>query len=300
MSFLCSLAVMILASLLLGSLCRRVGVPPLLAMLLVGVVTGPSVLGLLSPSLLAISEPLRSFALVVILARAGLSLDVSDLRAVGRPAILLSFLPASFEILGYMIFAPMFLSLTVAESALAGAVMGAVSPAVVVPRMLRLREEGYGVDKKIPQTITAGASCDDVFVIALFSALLTTAETGTFDASVILRVPVSVLLGIGGGILLGGLLTLLFTRVSVRDTEKVLIFLSVAFLLLTLEDAISSAVPFSALLSVISVGILMNRRAPTCAKRLSARFEKLWVFAEILLFALVGAEVNLSYAVSSG
>ncbi len=300
MSFLSSVAVLILCSLLLGSVFRRLHLPPLIGMLLCGILTGPYVLNLLAPDLLAISSDLRQFALIVILTRAGLSLDLSDLRRVGRPAILLCFLPACFEIAGYVLFARLFLGLSAAEGALMGAVIAAVSPAVVVPRMLRLQAEGYGTDKGIPQMITAGASCDDVFVIVLFTALLAMNRTGEFDFSILWRVPASILTGIAVGALLGVLFSLLFRKIAVRDTVKLLLFLSVSFLLIGLETLISETVPFSGLLAVISLGVAFRFRDKARAEHLSARFGKLWVFAEMLLFVLVGAQVDLSHAVSFG
>lgn len=300
MSFLTSLAIISLSALLLGSLFRKIKLPPLIGMLLVGIVLGPYVLDLISPSILNISSDLRQLALIIILTRAGLSLKLGDLKKVGRPAILLCFLPATFEIVGYIAFAPLLLGLSIKESALAGAVMGAVSPAVVVPRMLKLKEEGYGTNKSIPQMITAGASCDDVFVIVLFTALLTSVSAGSFDLNIIWQIPVSIVLGIAVGCLFGWLFSLFFKRFGVRDTVKIIILLSVSLLFVALENLIKKYVPFSGLLAVISLGVIFNMKSEERAKRLSVRYEKLWVFAEIILFVLVGAEVDLSYAVSCG
>jgi len=300
MSFLTSVAIITLSALLLGAVFGKLRLPPLIGMLLVGIITGPYVLDLLAPELLAVSPDLRSFALIVILTRAGLSLDLADLKKVGRPAVLLCFVPACFEIVGYVIFAHLFLGISFAEAALMGSVMAAVSPAVVVPRMLRLREEGYGVKKGIPQMITAGASCDDVFVIVLFTALLGMNQSGSFSFSFLWRVPVSIVLGIAAGVLVGWLFSLLFSHIKVRDTAKLLIFLSVSFLLVALENTISDVVPFSGLLGVISLGVMFRFRERERAGRLSVRFNKLWVFAEILLFVLVGAQTDVSYAAGAG
>lgn len=300
MSFLTSIAIILLSALLLGSLFRKIKLPPLIGMLLVGIVLSPHVLNLISPGILNISSDLRQFALIIILTRAGLSLKIDDLKKVGRPAILLCFLPATFEIVGYVAFAPLILGLSIQESALMGAVMGAVSPAVVVPRMLKLKEEGYGTNKSIPQMITAGASCDDVFVIVLFTALLTTVSVGGFDFNVIWQIPVSIVLGITMGVFCGWLLSLFFKRFKVRDTVKIIILLSVSFLFVALENLIKKYVPFSGLLAVISLGIMFNMKSEERASRLSIRYEKLWVFAEIILFVLVGAEVDVSYVLSDG
>lgn len=300
MSFLTSLAIILLFALLLGSLFRKIKLPPLIGMLLVGIVLSPHILNLISTDILNISSDLRQLALIIILTRAGLSLKISDLKKVGSSAILLCFLPATFEIIGYIIFAPLLLDLSVQESALAGAVMGAVSPAVVVPRMLKLKEEGYGTNKSIPQMIIAGSSCDDVFVIVLFTALLTTVSVGGFDFNIIWQIPVSIVLGIVSGILCGLLFAVFFKRFKIRNTVKIIILLSISFLLIALENSIKQYVPFSGLLAVISLGIIFNMKSEERAKKLSARYEKLWVFAEIILFVLVGAEVDISYAVSCG
>ena len=299
MSFLTSLAVIFLSALLLSSLFRKIKLPPLIGMLLVGILLSPHVLNLISPNILSISSDLRQFALIIILTRAGLSLRLDELKKVGRPAILLCFLPATFEIVGYIAFAPLILGLSIQESALTGAVMGAVSPAVVVPRMLKLGKEGYGRDKSIPQMITAGASCDDVFVIVLFTALLTTVSVGGFDFNILWKIPLSIVLGISFGVIFGWLFSLFFKRFKVRDTVKIIIFLSFSFLFVALENLIKEYVPFSGLLAVISLGIMFNMKSEERASRLSVRYEKLWVFAEIILFVLVGAEVDVSYALSS-
>ena len=299
MSFLTSISIILLSALLIGTVFRKLNLPPLIGMLLVGIVLSPHVLNLISPDILNISSDLRRFALIIILTRAGLSLKTDDLKKVGRPAILLCFLPAAFEIIGYIVVAPLILNLSVSESALTGAVMGAVSPAVVVPRMLKLKEEGYGTDKSIPQMITAGASCDDVFVIVLFTALLTTVSTGAFDFNIIWKIPVSVILGIFFGALLGILLSVGFRLFKIRDTIKIIIMLSVSFLLIALEDSIKQNTPFSGLLAVISLGVMLNIKSEETAKHLSVRYEKLWVFAEIILFVLVGAEADISYAMSN-
>lgn len=300
MSFLSSIALLTLCALVLGQILRRLRIPPLVGMLLVGILTGPYALNLLSPALLSLSAELRRFALIVILVRAGLSLNFSDLKRVGRPAILLCFVPASLEILGYTLLAHPLAGLSPAEGALMGAVMGAVSPAVIVPRMLRLKEEGCGVGKGIPQMITAGASCDDVFVLVLFSAFLAMNQTGELDFSILWRIPASILSGIAVGLLTGLLFSLLFRHVSVRDTVKLLLFLSVSFLLTALEDALSDILPFSGLLAVLAMGMQFRCLETARASRLSERFGKLWVFAEILLFVLVGAQADPSYILTSG
>lgn len=300
MSFLTSIAVILLSAFVLGSIFRKIKLPPLIGFLLIGILLGPHVLNLVSGDILNISSDLRQFALIIILTRAGLSLRIEELKKVGRPALLLCFLPATFEIMGYISFAPLLLGLSLSESALMGTVMAAVSPAVVVPHMLKLKEEGYGTNKMVPQMITAGSSCDDVFVIVLFTALLQTVEVGGFDFNILWKIPVSILSGIALGVLLGWLFSLFFKRFHIRDTMKIIILLSISFLFVALENLIKDYVPFSGLLAVISLGLMFNMKSEEQAKRLSIRYEKLWVFAEIILFVLVGTEVDTSYVLSGG
>ena len=300
MSFLTSLAIILLSALLLGSLFRKIKLPPLIGMLLVGIVLSPHVLNLISGDILNISSDLRQLALIIILTRAGLSLKTDDLKKAGRPAILLCFLPATFEIIGYVVLAPLVLGLSVQESALMGAVMGAVSPAVVVPRMLKLKQQSYGANKSIPQMIIAGSSCDDVFVIILFTALLTTLSDGSFDFNIIWKIPVSIVSGVIFGLFWGYIFSIFFKRFKIRDTVKIIILLSVSFLFVALENLIKEYVPFSGLLAIISLGLIFNMKSEEQASRLSVRYEKLWVFAEIILFVLVGTEVDISYVLSDG
>lgn len=297
MDFLTSLAVICLCALLLGSICNKIKLPPLLGMLIVGIVLGPYVLNAIDPTILSVSSDLRELALIIILTRAGLNLDLKDLKKNGVSALLLCFVPACFEIAAYVLFATTILSMQVIDSAILGCVMAAVSPAVVVPRMLRLKENGYGADKGIPDMIMTGASADDVFVIVLFTAFTSMSEGAGFSWSVLWRVPVSILLGIAAGIAVGALFVLFVKKVHLRDSIKVIVILSVACLFVALENAIESVVPFSGLLAVISFGACVFARHKVCAVRLSSKFSKLWIFAEILLFVLVGAEVNIDYAV---
>ncbi len=263
---------------------------------------GPCVLNLLSPSLLGISADLRQLALVIILTRAGLSLELEDLRRAGRPAVLLCFVPASFEVLGMVLLAPRLLGVDVLDAAIMGAVVGAVSPAVIVPRMLRLMEEGYGADKGIPQMILAGASVDDVFVIVLFTSFTGMAQGGSFSPAALAGVPVSIVLGgaAGLGLGLGYVLAKCFTRFHLRDSAKVVVLLALAFLLVALEDAAEGVVPFSGLLAVLGTGLGLRRWRRPAAERLTAKFGKLWVAAEVMLFVLVGAEVDIGYAAAAG
>ena len=295
-----SLALVFLGGLLAGEVFRRLRLPPLLGMLLVGIAFGPYALGLLDDSLLAISADLRKIALIIILTRAGLSLDIGDLRKVGRSAVLLCFVPATFEIVGTVIFAPRLLGVTVLEAAIIGSVIAAVSPAVVVPRMLRLMDEGYGAKQGIPQMILAGASVDDVYVIVLFSSFTSLASGGTLSPLDFVRIPTSLVLGIAAGVLCGLALAWWFSHVHMRDSIKVVIFLALSLVLVTIEDHCTGIIGFSGLLAVMSMGIMLGRRIPVVSKRLSAKYDRLWVGAELLLFVLVGAMVNVAYVAYAG
>lgn len=295
-----SLGIMLLSALLAASLCKKLRLPPLIGMLAVGIAIGPYALDLIDGSILDISPELRKIALIIILTRAGLSLDLAALKRVGRPAILMCFVPACFEILGMALLAPLFLHIRLMEALILGAVIGAVSPAVIVPKMLKLSEEGYGTDKGIPQLLLAGASVDDVFVIVMFSTFTGLEKNGTFSAFSLATIPVSVMLGVAAGLGIGWLLGKLFEKVHIRDTEKLLLFLCAAFFLTAFEDTFGEKVPFSALIAVMSIGIAVQKIRPMAAERLSARFNKLWVAAEIFLFVLVGACVNLPYAAKAG
>ena len=295
---LTSIAYVLLLGLGLGALARLVRLPPLVGMLAAGILLGPCVLKLLSPDLLNISADLRQLALIIILTRAGLSLEIDDLRRAGRPAVLMCFLPASFEVLGMVVLAPRLLGVSVLDAAIMGAVVGAVSPAVIVPRMLKLMSEGYGTQKGIPQMILAGASVDDVFVIVLFTSFTSMAQGGSFSVSALAGVPVSIVLGAAFGLVVGFLLAKFFEKLHMRDSVKVVLLLSVAFLLVALEDVIP--VPFSGLLAVLGMGLGLRRWRLPVAERLTAKFGKLWVWAEVMLFVLVGAEVDLKYAAAAG
>lgn len=297
---LTSLALIFLFGLIFGALFQKLRLPPLLGMLIVGIVLGPYALNWLDDSLLSISADLRQIALIIILTRAGLNLNISDLKKVGRPAILMCFLPACFEILGMLVLAPPLLHISYLDAAIMGAVVGAVSPAVIVPKMLRLMDEGYGTKKSIPQLILAGASVDDVFVIVLFSSFTGLAKGESLSPWRFAEIPVSILLGILLGAALGLLLAFFFQKVHVRDSVKVLLLLSFSFLLVALEDALEGIVPISGLIAVMSLGIALQRKRDIVARRLSLKFSKLWVAAELLLFVLVGATVDLHYAYAAG
>ncbi|MGB4588597.1 MAG: cation:proton antiporter [Clostridiaceae bacterium] len=290
---LLSLALILIIGFSLSGILNRFKIPGLIGIIFTGILLGPYVLNLISPEILAISTDLREIALIVILLRAGLSLDIKDLKKVGRPALLLSFVPATFEILAVTLLAPMLLHITTLEAAIMGAVLGAVSPAVVVPRMLHLMESGYGKKKKIPQMIMAGASVDDIYVIVLFTAFLKMYGGEGFKASSILSVPVSVVSGLVLGAVSGIIIVWVFKHLHMRDTVKVLIILSTSFLFMTVEDLLSKVIPISGLLAVIALGAVILKQYEPLAKRLVGKFSKIWVGFEILLFVLVGAAVDV-------
>lgn len=297
---LTSIAIILLFGLLVGWLFSKMKLPSLLGMIIVGIVLSPHCLNLVDDSILTISGDLRQIALVIILTRAGLSLNFSDLKKVGRPAILMCFVPACIEMVGTIIFAPLLLNVSILDAAIIGSVMAAVSPAVVVPRMIKLIEDGYGTDKSIPQLILAGASVDDVFVIVVFTALTTLASTGEVSAISFIQIPISILLGVLLGGVVGTILVCFFRRFHIRDSVKVLIILSVSFLLLELQNKLEGIVPVSGLLAIMSVGIIINQKYDVLAKRLSVKYNKLWLGAEIFLFVLVGIAVDLKYAKVAG
>lgn len=303
---LTSLAFIFLAGLFMAAVCQQLKLPRIIGMLLTGIVLGPYALDLLDPSILSISADLRQMALIIILLKAGLSLDLSDLKKVGRPAILMSFVPASFEILAFVLFAPGILGVTRMEAAVMGAVLGAVSPAVVVPRMVQLMESRYGTEKSIPQLILAGASCDDIFVIVLFTTFTGMAQGGSANWSDFVNIPVSIILGIALGALAGWFMSLFFEtayahRHCVRNSTKVVILLGISFLLIAAENWLKGHVSVSGLLAVVSMACVLKLRSTAfVSKRLSEKFGKLWIAAEIILFVLVGAAVDIRYTLGAG
>ena len=297
---LTSLALIFLLGLLCGALFNKFRLPSLLGMILTGIILSPYALNVLDESILSISADLRRFALVIILTRAGLSLNIKDLKKVGRPAILMCFIPALFEILGVILIAPRLMGVTILEAAIMGSVIAAVSPAVIVPRMIRLTEEGYGTQRSIPQLILAGASVDDVFVIVVFTALTALATGGEVSSLDFIQIPISIVVGILVGAIIGVALIKFFKIFHIRDSAKILIILSLSFLLLELETRLTGILPMSGLLAIMSMGIAINQFYTPLATRLAVKYNKLWVAAEVILFVLVGATVDLRFVVSAG
>ena len=292
---LLSIALILIVGMSMGCICKKVKLPGLLGMLITGIVLGPYVLNMLDESILGISAELRKIALIIILTRAGLGLDLSGLKKIGRPAVLMCFVPASFEMIGMILLAPKIMGMTVLEAAIMGAVLAAVSPAVVVPRMVRLMDEGYGTEKGIPQLILAGASVDDVYVIVLFSTFTGMMQGKGASFVSFINIPVSIFLGIAIGFVIGAGLAFYFAKVHIRDTQKVLIILSISFMLVVAEDSLATPITFSALIAVMFIGIGLRKKRENVAERLSVKYGKLWIAAEVFLFVLVGATVNIQY-----
>ena len=303
---LTSLSLIFLVGLAMGAICQKLKLPRIIGMLATGIVLGPYVLDLLDPSILSISSDLRKMALIIILLKAGLSLNLEDLKKVGRPAIMMSFVPASFEIVGYLLFAPAILGITRVEAAVMGSVLAAVSPAVVVPRMVQLMETKYGTEKAIPQMIMAGASCDDIFVVVLFTTFLSMAQGGSADIKAFANIPVSIILGIILGAIVGYLLYLFFETAYakkhyVRNSMKVIIVLGFSFLLIAIEGWLEGKIAVSGLLAVVSMACVLKMKCTAfVSKRLSEKFGKLWLAAEVILFVLVGAAVDIRYTLEAG
>ena len=303
---LTSLAFIFLVGLSMAAICQKLKLPRIIGMLITGIVLRPYVLDLLDPSILSISSELRQMALIIILLKAGLSLDLADLKKVGRPAIMMSCVPASFEILAFFLFAPYLLGVSRIEAAVMGAVLGAVSPAVVVPRMVQLMDSKYGTEKSIPQLVLAGASCDDIFVIVLFTAFVSMAQGGQVNFMDFVNIPVSILLGIALGVAAGYLLSLFFETAyahkhCVRNSMKVVIVLGVSFLLMAIETWAEGFVSISGLLAVVSMACVLKMKSIAfVSNRLSEKFGKLWIAAEVILFVLVGAAVDIRYTMSAG
>ncbi len=295
-----SLAYIFLLSMSLSFIFKKLKIPSLLSYIIVGIILGPYAVNAIDGTILNISSELRQIALIIILIRAGITLNIEDLKKVGRPAILMCFLPVCFEILGMCLLAPKLLGISLLEAAIMGSVIAAVSPAVIVPKMIKLIEDGYGKKNSIPQLILAGASVDDVFVIVMFTTFTGLATGKNISIWQFINIPVSIIFGILLGAIVGFILIKLFKKVHMRDTVKVVILLSMSFIFVTLEEWLKDIVSISGLIAVMSMGIIINRNYPVLAKRITGKFGKLWVVAEIMLFVLVGASVNINYALSAG
>lgn len=295
-----SIALIMLIGMSAGWICRKVKLPGLIGMLFTGIILGPYVLNMLDSSILLVSADIRKIALVIILTRAGLTLNLEDLKKVGRPAFLMCFVPATFEMIGMIILAPRLLDVSLIEAAVIGAVVAAVSPAVVVPKMIKLMEDGYGTKQGIPQLILAGASVDDVYVIVMFTAFTSLAQGGNVSVMSFVNIPVSIMFGIIIGIIIGKALAVVWKKLHIRDTVKAAIFLSVALLLVDIEASLNTPITFASLISVMFIGIALKKDRPEVAFRLSQKYNKMWVWAEVMLFVLVGATVDIGYVAYAG
>ena len=294
-----SLFLIMMCGLLFGWICKKIHFPSLFGMIIAGILIGPYGFNRIDASILNASSDIRRIALIVILLRAGLKLNVEDLKKVGRPAILMCFVPACLEMVGMIILAPQLLGITRLDAAIMGAVIGAVSPAVIVPRMIKLIDEGYGVEKSIPQMILAGASVDDVFVIVMFTTFTGLAKGEKLSLMSFLKIPLSILTGIAVGILVGIVLVKWFGKIKVENTVKIIIMLSLSFAASAFENAFPG-IPFASLIAIMCMGIAVKKYNAGLAKNLSGSFDKIWVFAEIFLFVLVGASVAIESAFSAG
>lgn len=301
---LLSLALIFLCGMILGKIFSLLKLPSLLGLIITGIILGPYCLNLLDNSILSISADLRELALIIILTRAGLNLDIEDLKKVGRPAILMCFVPASFEIIGMILIAPRLFDISLLDAALMGSVVAAVSPAVLVPKMLKLIDEKYGTNKSIPQLLMAGASVDDIFVIVLFTSFTSLVKGGNISYLDFIKIPTSIIFGLLIGVIIGFILSKFFSKFHIRDSAKVVIILSVSFILVSIETSVSNlfggVIGISGLLAVMSIGAYLKKSKEELSKRLSLKYSKLWVAAEIILFVLVGAAVNINYALKSG
>lgn len=295
-----SIALIMLIGMSAGWVCRKVKLPGLIGMLFTGIILGPYVLNMLDSSILLVSADIRKIALVIILTRAGLTLNLEDLKKVGRPAFLMCFVPATFEMIGMIILAPRLLDVSLIEAAVIGAVVAAVSPAVVVPKMIKLMEDGYGTKQGIPQLILAGASVDDVYVIVMFTAFTSLAQGGNVSVMSFVNIPVSIMFGIIIGIIIGKALAVVWKKLHIRDTVKAAIFLSVALLLVDIEASLNTPITFASLISVMFIGIALKKDRSEVAFRLSQKYNKMWVWAEVMLFVLVGATVDIGYVAYAG
>lgn len=297
---LTSIALIFLVGMFLGWLFKKMQLPSLVGMIITGILLGPYVLNLLDDSILMVSADFRQIALVIILFRAGLSLNLEDLKKIGPSAILMSFVPALFEIAAILLLGATIFNLSLLDAAVMGTVLAAVSPAVVVPSMIRLIEKGYGQERRVPQLILAGASMDDVFVIVLFSSFLALALGGDFSVINLVEIPLAIIMGILVGFFTGWLAQRFYRNFNMADTSKVIMLLSLSFLMLTLEDLIVDFIPFSGLLAIMALGLSINQSYPELAHRLAIKYNQLWAAAQILLFVLVGATVDINYALGAG
>lgn len=297
---LLSIALILIIGMLCGSICQKVKLPGLIGMLLTGIVLGPYVLNVIDGSILNISSEIRKIALIIILTRAGLGLDINGLKKIGRPAIMMCFVPATFELVGMLLLGPSLLGLTRLESAIMGAVLAAVSPAVVVPRMVKLMDGGYGTVKGIPGLILAGASVDDVYVIVLFTTFVGMAKGEGISIVRFVNIPVSIIFGIVIGLFTGHILSVLFQKVNMRDTVKLLIVLSVSLVLVAIEDMLNTPITYSGLIAIMFIGVSLQKYSKDISVRLSNKYGKIWVAGEVFLFVLVGTCVNIKYLSNVG
>lgn len=297
---LTDIAVIFLLGIVFAKVFEKMGLAPIIGMLMAGIIISPHQLNIVSDTIINLSADLRQIALVVILTRAGLSLNFDKLKKVGRPAILLSFVPASIEMLAIIFFSQNFFNIDTIDAGIMAAVLAAVSPAIVVPRMIKLINEGYGGDKNIPEMILAGASVDDVFVIVFFSSFLALKTGGKLSAMSFLNIPISIITGIFLGIIIGKIFVFVFEKININEIYKTMIFVSLSFLMLKLQSLIEPYIAMSALIAIMAAGIVINRIDSKMAKELLGTYNRLWKIFELFLFVLVGISVDLTYIKEAG
>jgi NhaP-type Na+/H+ or K+/H+ antiporter len=295
-----SIGLILILGFIIGWLLSKIKIPGLVGMIIVGLLIGPYCLGLIDEKILSISTELRQVALVIILTRSGLNLDIDSLKKIGRPAILMSFIPATLEIIGITLISQLLLEITIFESILLGTVLAAVSPAVVSPRMIKLIEERFGENHQVPKLILAGSSVDDIYVIVLFYTFLGLVGNNTFDFVSITMIPVTIILGVLLGIIVGFILSYILKKTNFKTTINILIIISSSFLMIGLENMLKDYISISSLLGIMVIGIILLFRNKEQAKQLSDGYNNLWIFFEIILFVLVGATVDFSYAINNG
>jgi NhaP-type Na+/H+ or K+/H+ antiporter len=295
-----SIGLILILGFIIGWLLSKIKIPGLVGMIIVGLLIGPYCLGLIDEKILSISTELRQVALVIILTRSGLNLDIDSLKKIGRPAILMSFIPATLEIIGITLISQLLLEITIFESILLGTVLAAVSPAVVSPRMIKLIEERFGENHQVPKLILAGSSVDDIYVIVLFYTFLGLVGNNTFDFVSITMIPVTIILGVLLGIIVGLILSYILKKTNFKTAINILIIISSSFLMIGLENMLKDYISISSLLGIMVTGIVLLFRNKEKAKQLSDGYNNLWIFFEIILFVLVGATVDFSYAINNG
>lgn len=298
--FILDLAIILILGFISGFIMEKIKLPKIIGMIIIGILIGPSFLNIISSEMISQSANLRMIALVIILTRSGLSIDYKKLKKAGLSAFLMCFIPAVFEIIGVLVLGPLLLKISIIESLLLGSVLAAVSPAIVVPRMIKIKQEGYGIKKGISDIILTGASLDDIFVIVLFYAFLSLHHSNQIDLNTFIKIPVQIILGVFIGLISGYLISVIFKKVKTNLTSKIIIVFSISLLLVGLEELLKYYFPFSGLVSVIALGMMILIKDNDTACEIENGYKKIWQVFEIILFVLVGISLNFNEALSYG